>query len=87
LGTEAARQEQASVNKRHFDPANVQISPMKEEAVDAIAVIDGTCFTAPRPEFYRAKLDSAAKGVGITSFLVPQEQTGKSQVDCKGYTR
>jgi hypothetical protein len=44
------------LNKKDIDPANVQIRPMKEEDVDAIAVIDGMYFGAPRPEYYREKL-------------------------------
>ncbi|MCX5872956.1 MAG: hypothetical protein NTY51_06940 [Deltaproteobacteria bacterium] len=50
------------MNKKDIDPANVQIRPMKEEDVDAIAVIDSIYFGAPRPEYYREKLGSATKG-------------------------
>ena len=39
-GSEAIQQRQASVNKKDIDPANVQVRPMNEEDVDAIAVID-----------------------------------------------
>jgi len=47
------------VNKKDIDPTHVQIRPMKEEGFDAIAAIDGMCFEAPRPEYYRKKLGSA----------------------------
>jgi hypothetical protein len=72
------------VNKRHKDPTKVRTRPMNEEDVDAVAGIDRRYFVAPQPEDYRAKLDSAAKGAGITSFLVSEERTSESQVDCKG---
>ena len=40
-GSETIQQRQARVNKKDIDPAYVQIRPMKEEDVYAIAVIDG----------------------------------------------
>jgi len=51
LGPETAQQRQASVNEKDIDPANFQIPPMKEEDVDAIAVVDSMCFGTPRPEY------------------------------------
>ena len=72
------------MNKKDIDPANVQIRPMKEEDVDAIAVIDSMYFGAPRPEYYREKLGSATKGAGINTSLVAEARTSISQVDCKG---
>jgi hypothetical protein len=54
---------------------------MKEEDVDAIAVIDGMSFGAPRPEYYREKLGSAAKGAGINTSLVAEARTIISQVE------
>jgi hypothetical protein len=71
------------VNKRNIDPANVQICPMKEEDVDAIAVIDSRAFGARRPEYYREKLGSATKGAGINTSLVAVAQTTILQAECK----
>ncbi|MGO9567531.1 MAG: hypothetical protein ACLP5H_08330 [Desulfomonilaceae bacterium] len=42
---------------------------MKEEDVNAIALIDRMYFGAPRPEHYREKLGSATKGAGINIFF------------------
>ena len=72
------------MDKKDIDPAHVQIRPMKEEDVDAIAVIDSMYFGAPRPEFYPEKLGSATKGSGINTSLVAEALTSISQADCKG---
>ena len=71
------------MNKRNYHPANVQICPMKEEHVDAIAVIDSMAFGAPRPEYYREKLGSATKGAGINTSLVAVARTTILQAECK----
>ena len=71
------------MNKKDIDPANVQIRPMKEEDVDAIAVIDSMYFGAPRPEYYREKLGSATKGAGINTSLVAEARTTILQAECK----
>jgi hypothetical protein len=41
LGLRGHSAKQAGVDKKDIDPANIQIRPMKEEDVDAIAAIDG----------------------------------------------
>ena len=69
------------MNKKDIDPANVQIRPKEEEDVDAIAVIDSMYFGAPRPEYYREKLGSAAKGAGINTSLVAQARIIITQVE------
>ncbi|MGB6064776.1 MAG: hypothetical protein WBG50_08200 [Desulfomonilaceae bacterium] len=71
------------MNKRHIDPANVQIPPMREEVVDAGGVIDSMYFGTPRSGNYRDKVVSATKRAGINTFSVEKERTSRSQVDCK----
>jgi hypothetical protein len=68
--------------KKDTDPANVLIRPMKEEDVDAIAVIGSMSFGAPRPEYYREKLGLATKGTKMNTSLVSEARTSISQVDC-----
>ncbi len=58
------------MNKEDIDPANVRIRPMREEDVNATAVIDSMSLETPRPEYYREELGSATKGAGINTFLV-----------------
>lgn len=72
------------MNKKDFDPANVQIRSMKEEDAAGIAVANGMRFGAPRPRYYGQKLDSATKGAGINTSSVAEVWTGISQVGCKG---
>jgi hypothetical protein len=79
LGSQATQQRQATVTKRDIDPANVQISPMREERVDGIAVIG---VGAPRPE-YRERLGSATKGAGINTYSVAEARTTILQAECK----
>jgi hypothetical protein len=81
--SEAIQQRQASVTKKDIDPANVQVRPMYEEDVDAIAVIDSMYCGAPRPEYYREKLGSATKGAGISTSLVAEARTSIAPVDYK----
>jgi hypothetical protein len=71
------------VNKKDIDSANVQIRLMKEEDVDATAVIDSMYFGAPRPEYYREKPGSAAKVAGINTSLVAEARTTILQAECK----
>ena len=71
------------MNKKNIDPANVQICHMKEEDVDAIAVIDSMQFGAPRPEYYREKLVSATRGAGINTSLVAEAGTTVLQAERK----
>ena len=71
------------MNKENIDPANVQICPMKEEDVDAIAVIDSRAFGAPRQEYYLEKLGSATNGAGINTSLVAVARTTILQAECK----
>jgi hypothetical protein len=71
------------VNKKDIDPANVQIRSMKEEDVDAIAVIGSMHFGAPRPEYYREKLGSATRGAGISTSLVAEARTTILPAECK----
>jgi hypothetical protein len=73
LGSEAIQQRQADV--KNIYPANFHIPPMKEEGVDAVAVIDSMCFGAPRPEFCGEKLGSTTKGAGINTSLVAEART------------
>ncbi len=56
---------------------------MKEEDIDAIAVMDGMYFGAHRPEYCREKLGSATKGAGICTSLVAEERTTILQAECK----
>ena len=72
------------MNKKDIDPANVQIRPVKEEDIDAIAVIDSIYFGAPRPEHYREKLGWATKGAGIGTPLVSEQRTSISQIAIRG---
>ena len=71
------------MNKKNIDPANVQICPMKEEDVDAVAVVDSMYFVAPRPESYREKLGAATKGAGLNASLVAEARTTILQAECK----
>ena len=71
------------MNKKVIDPADIQIHPMKAEGVDSIAVIDRTCFGAPRPEHYREKPSSATNGAGINTSLVAEARTTILQAACK----
>lgn len=57
---------------------------MKEENVDAIAVIDSMYFGALRPEYYWEKLGSATKGAGVKTSLAAEGWTSIAQVDGKG---
>ena len=68
--------------KKDIDPANNQIRPVKEEDVDAIAVIDSMYFGAP-PEYYRKKLGSATKGAGINTSSVAKARTTMLQAECE----
>jgi hypothetical protein len=56
---------------------------MKEEDVDAIAVIDSRAFGEPRPEYYREKLGSATKRAGSNTSLVAVARTTILQAECK----
>ncbi len=56
---------------------------MKEEDVDAIAVIHSIAFGAPRPEYYRERLGLATKGAGISTSLVAEARTSILQAECK----
>jgi len=71
------------VNKKILHPANVQMRPVKEEDVDAIAVIAGMYFGAPRPEYHWEKLGSAGKGAGINTSLAAEARTSMLQAECK----
>ncbi len=82
-GSEAIHQRRAGLNKRHIDPANVQIPSMREQVVDAGGVIDNMHFEAPRSGNYRDKVGSATKRAGINTFWVEKTRTSRSQVDCK----
>jgi hypothetical protein len=71
------------VNKKDIDPANVQIRPMREEDVNAIAASDSVCFGAPRPEYFRKKPGSAIGGAGINTSLVSEARTAILEAECK----
>jgi hypothetical protein len=72
------------VNKKDIDPTNVQIRTMREEEVDAMAVLGRKYFGAPRPECYQERLGSATRGAGINTSFVAAARTSISQVGCKG---
>ncbi len=71
------------MNKKDIDPANVQIRPMREEGVHAIAVIDSIYVGAPPPEYYWEKFGSAAKGAGISTSWVAEARRTILQAECK----
>lgn len=67
-GSEDVQQSQAGIRKKEIDPADFRLRPTKEEALDAVAVIDRMSFGASRRDNCREEPDSETWGARIGTF-------------------
>lgn len=71
------------MRKKDVHPANDQIRPMKEEDLDAGAVINSMPFGASRTEYCREKPGWVAKGLRNAMFWVTGARTAILPGKCK----
>ncbi len=67
-----------------IDPPHVPIRPMKEEDVDAVALIDSMYVGAHRAEYCSGKPGSGSERARINTSLVAEARASISQLRCKG---